>query len=98
MAKHRFDLIVASLCLALLGYFTWHALEGPRSFDHRDQLVARANVLEADLARIKGAQAKFEARVQLMRPESIDPDMLDELARRGLQYVGSDDLIIVEKP
>jgi cell division protein FtsB len=98
MAKHRFDILVSVICLVMLGYFGWHAFEGPRSFGHRDGLFARADHLEGDLAKLKTAQDLLESRVQLMRPESIDPDMLDELARRTLQYVGPDDLIIADQP
>ena len=65
---------------------------------YRDMLLARAGHLEGELAKLKSAQAALESRVQLMRPESIDPDMLDELARRTLEYVGPDDLIIPGKP
>ena len=98
MLKYRFDILVAAGCIGLLGYFSWHAFEGPRSFGHRDMLLAKAGHLEGELAKLKSAQAALESRVQLMRPESIDPDMLDELARRTLEYVGPDDLIIPGKP
>ena len=98
MAKHRFDILVSAICLVMLVYFGWHVFEGPRSFGHRDALFARAGHLEGELAKLKAAQGLLESRVQLMRPESIDPDMLDELARRTLQYVGPDDLIITDKP
>jgi cell division protein FtsB len=96
MAKYRFDLIVSAVCFVLLGYFSWHAIEGPRSFAHRDRLIAKAEGLEERLIKLKEAQGAMEARVQLMRPESVDPDMLDELARRTLQYVAPADFIVTE--
>ena len=98
MVKHRFDLLVSAICLVMLAYFSWHAYKGPRSFGHRDALMARAVQLDTDLVKLKSAQAVLESRVQLMRPESIDPDMLDELARRSLEYVGPDELIVLGRP
>jgi hypothetical protein len=74
MLRHKFDLVVMMVCLALLGYFGWHGYYGPRSFTHRDDIAAKAG--------------------QLMRPESIDPDLLDELAREELEYAKPGDLIL----
>ena len=94
MLRHKFDLVVMMVCMALLGYFGWHGYYGPRSFAHRDEAHARVAQLEEKLAAIRQESGKLEARVQLMRPESIDPDMLDELARRELEYAKPGDLIL----
>jgi cell division protein FtsB len=97
MAKYRFDLVVMAACLALLGYFAWHGFKGPRNFDHRDQLIAKAERLDATLQAIRAKRLALDKRVALMRPESIDPDMLDELARAVLNYAKPTDLIVSVK-
>jgi cell division protein FtsB len=94
VAKYRFDLVVMAACLALLGYFAWHGFEGPRDFDHRDQLLAKAERLDGALQAIRAERLALDHRVALMRPESIDPDMLDELARAVLNYAKPSDLIV----
>jgi cell division protein FtsB len=94
MAKYRFDLVVMAACLALLGYFAWHGFEGPRNFEHRNELLAKAERLDVALAAIRAESKALDARVALMRPESIDPDMLDELARDVLNYAKPTDLIV----
>ncbi len=33
MRVHKFDIAVTCACLTLLGYFAWHAFEGPRGFE-----------------------------------------------------------------
>ena len=78
----RFDLIVTCVCCALLGYFAWHALKGPRGFPYRDGLVAEAALLKD----------KYET-TKAERPESIDPDLLDELARGQLELAKPTDVV-----
>lgn len=94
MVKRKFDLIVMTVCLSLLGYFGWHGYYGPRSFDHRDALEAKSQNLETKLANIRDERQTLERKVSLMRPQSIDPDMLDELARSTLDYGKPNDLIV----
>ena len=94
MVKRKFDLIVMTVCLSLLGYIGWHGYYGPRSFDHRDALAAKADELSAKYAKVHGDREALERRVSLMRSKSIDPDMLDELARSTLDYGKPGDLIV----
>ena len=95
MLRRKFDLIVMTVCLALLGYFAWHAFDGPRGFDHQKSLEASAKALKAELDALSSDREKLEKRVSLMRPESIDPDMLDELARANLDFGKPGDLVIL---
>lgn len=94
MGRYRFDLVVMALCSALLFYVGWHGFYGPRSFTHREALETRAAELDAKLAQISRERAALEKRVGLLRPESVDPDMLDELARQTLDYVRPADLLV----
>lgn len=94
MVKRQFDLIVMIVCMSLLGYFGWHGYYGPRSFDHRDALAAKAQALDAKVAGIREERQALERKVSLMRPESIDPDMLDELARSTLDFGKPGELIV----
>ncbi len=94
MIRGKFDLIVTAACLTLLGYFGWHAFYGPRGFGHRDALVLHQKELQRELDALLTGRKKLEKRVSLMRPDSIDPDLLDELARANLDYGRPTDLVI----
>lgn len=90
----RFDLLVSLGCIALLGYFGWHAWYGQRGYSYAAELQTELAKLQADLSLEQTRKAELEAKVMLMRPESVDADLLDELARRELDWVGRDDLLV----
>ncbi len=90
----RFDWLVTLGCLVLLGYFAWHAFEGPRGYEHLANLAANVEKLEGELTVAMVAKAGLEGKVSLMRPESVDPDMLEELARSQLELARPNELIV----
>lgn len=94
----KFDSAVTCACLGLLGFFAWHAWEGPRGFKFHDGLESRSAQLAADLAAIQKQRTGFERRVSLLRPESVDPDMLDEMARIDLDVAAPNELIVLDSP
>ena len=93
----RFDLIVTCVCCALLGYFAWHAWKGPRGYPYKDGLEAKVALLDAKFQRLKSDRVAFEHKVELLRPESIDPDLLDEMARGQLELAKPTDVVAFTK-
>lgn len=89
----RFDIVVTCVCCALLGYFGWHAYKGPRGFPHRDNLVMKVASLKNKYEDMQARREKLESKVSLLRPESIDPDLLDELARGNLELAKPTDVV-----
>ena len=87
--------ILAPLIFAtLFGYFGYHLVNGDRgllAMAHlqREVLVANQNLAEAEAAR-----KIWERRVEALRNQSLDPDMLDERARALLNYARKDDIIV----
>ena len=98
MRISKFDSVVTCACLGLLGFFAWHAQEGPRGFAFREKLASQSRQLSDELAAIQKQRSNFETRVALLRPESVDPDMLDEMARSTLDVAGPNDLIVLDSP
>ncbi|MGB8315693.1 MAG: septum formation initiator family protein [Aestuariivirga sp.] len=98
MRISKFDSVVTCGCLGLLSFFAWHAMEGPRGFKFREKLAAHSEELTGELAAIGKQRADTEHRVALLRPESVDPDMLDEMARSTLDVAGPNELIILDSP
>ena len=98
MRISKFDSVVTCACLALLGFFAWHAWEGPRGFRFNEKLKSQSAQLTEDLVAIQKRRTTFEQRVALLRPESVDPDMLDEMARQSLDVARPNELIVLDSP
>jgi cell division protein FtsB len=90
----RADLLVSAFLLGMLGYFAWHGFWSPRGFQELHALQAVASKQELELTSMQDKRKKFEQRVSLLRQESLDPDMLDEMARVQLGLLGPNDLLV----
>jgi cell division protein FtsB len=94
LRRHGFDLIVTSVCLSLLGFFGWHAVNGKRSFANQEIIIAEVSQLEEKRDRIRARREALESRVSLLRPENLDPDMLEEMSRRMLGFTRANEIVV----
>lgn len=88
-------LLIPAACLLLLAYFGYHAVEGDYGHNALQKLKARQTDLAGELARLKEERQALDRRVALMRPESLDPDMIEERARRTLNVARANDIVIL---
>ena len=88
----RFLLPLGSI--AVLAYFGYHSFNGDYGIWSRDRMQREAIGLEAELAELRQQRAATELHVALLRPGSLDPDMIDERARRNLNVLHPDELVI----
>ena len=91
-------LLLPFLCLLILGYFTYHAVEGDYGLFALGKLQDRVASLEAELAALRADRNEKGKHVALMRPESVDRDMIDERARQALNMADAKDLVIFLAP
>ena len=98
MRRRGFDLIVCLGLVCLIGYLAWHAIHGERSVSQSERLATRIATLEAERDEVRKRRMALDDRVALIRPESIDPDVLEELARRKLGFVRPGDIVIHTDP
>ena len=96
---NRFRAVLNALALytiaaALIGYFGVNAYDGNYGLRAKQDLDQQIAQLSSELATLKVEHAGWERRVSLLRPESIDPDMLDERARVLLNYADPRDLTL----
>jgi cell division protein FtsB len=79
----------------IIGYFWAHAHSGERGLEAKRDLVEQAADLTHELEQVRAERAAWEYRVQLLRPNAVDPDLLEERARAQLNYVHPRDLTLV---
>ena len=91
-------LLLPLSCLLILGYFAYHAVEGDYGLFAFGKLNERVAALEAELRSTREAREAMEQHVALMRPESLDRDMIDERAREALNMADAKDIVIFLAP
>jgi cell division protein FtsB len=79
----------------LIGYFGVNAYSGNHGLKAKEDLDQQIATLSADLDSLKRERTQWERRVALLRPDRLDPDMLDQQARALLDYVAPNDLILM---
>ena len=79
----------------IIGYFWAHAYSGEHGLRAKQDLVAQAADLMRELDSLKAERAAWEHRVELLRPNAVDPDLLEERARARLDYVHPRDLTLM---
>ena len=84
---------VAGTCL--VGYFLYHTVEGGHGWVAQMRLQNEVDAAQDKLNKLKAETMALEHRVHLMRPESLDPDLLDEESRKTLNYSKPGEIIIL---
>lgn len=83
------------LGVCLLLYFVYHAVQGERGLMAWARVSKDLESTQAALLASRAEQHRLEAQVRLLRPDSLDRDMLDEQARRMLNVVGPGEKVVV---
>ncbi len=92
------DVIGPVLGFCVVGYFVYHSIEGDRGLTAYLRLTERLSEARAQLEEVQSERQALERRVKLLRADNLDPDMLDERARRVLNYSRPDEIIIPDAP
>lgn len=94
---HRCKNMIGPLIgVVMVFYFTYHALNGERGLMTWWSLTQEIKQAENILMETETRKEQLERRVRLLRPESLDPDMLEEQARRVLNMGRNGDLVILD--
>jgi cell division protein FtsB len=81
--------------LALTGYFAYHLVEGDRGLRAWLRISQELRMAKEKLTDIAAERAALEHRVSHMRPDHVDPDLLDSQVRATLDLAGPDEIVIV---
>ena len=92
--KLRARLIIGPILgISLVVYFAYHLVQGDRGLIAWLRLTQQINESRATLAAVEAERQPLAHRVSLMR-DKLDPDLLDETARAGLNLLGDNEVVI----
>ncbi len=80
----------------LLAYFSYHMVQGDQGVLALLQLQAKVRQAEAIQTEIHERRQELERRVALLRPDNLDPDMVEERARVMLNFARPDEVVILD--
>jgi len=83
------------LFACVFGYFAYHAVQGDRGIKAWLQLTQELKRTQGLHGVLEGERAGLENRVQMLRSEHMDPDLLDERARLLLGLGEPGDLVVI---
>jgi cell division protein FtsB len=91
----RGRLIVPLFSALFFTYFGFHAYHGDNGLYSTIKLQQQTQLLQAQLDAITATRLELEQQVKLMQDGTIEKDMLDEQARRGLNVSRPDEVMIM---
>jgi cell division protein FtsB len=95
--RKRVGLILGPVIgIALTGYFAYNLVEGDRGLKAWFRLNQEIRTAATDLEATRAQRAALDLKVSNLRPEHIDPDLLDERIRATLNLVSPDDIVIMQ--
>ncbi|MDH5489649.1 MAG: septum formation initiator family protein [Rhodospirillaceae bacterium] len=95
--KRRAGQIIGPVAgITMVVYFAYHSIQGERGFIVMGKLERQVVELDTELSALREKRTKIENRVSLLKPDNLDPDMLEERARIVLGYTQDNEIILLE--
>jgi cell division protein FtsB len=98
MRRRAKVLVIPVLGLALTSYFAYHLVEGDRGLRAWVRVTQEFRLAKETLSAVAADRAALDHKVAHMRPDQVDPDLLDAQVRRTLDVVSPDEIVIIEPP
>ena len=77
-------LVFPAIAVAVTAYFGYNFLYGPRGYVAYGNTEVKLAVHREQLQTAEDARHRLEHRIALLKPGSVDPDLVEELARTQL--------------
>ncbi|GLS18783.1 hypothetical protein GCM10007874_18000 [Labrys miyagiensis] len=80
---------------AAIAYFSYQAFNGDHGIQAQHQFDKQRQDLTNELAQLRDEHQALERRVNLLKAQTIDPDMLEEKSRELLGLVDPNDIVVL---
>jgi cell division protein FtsB len=95
MRRHGRVLIAPVLGIVATGYFVYHTFEGDRGVGAWVRINHELRVAQGELDVVTKQREALDQRVRDMRPDHVDPDLLDEEVRKNLDMAQPNEIVII---
>ncbi|OJV46649.1 MAG: hypothetical protein BGO28_04400 [Alphaproteobacteria bacterium 43-37] len=79
-----------------MAYFVYNIIQGDRGLIAMLRLFKQINEAQEVLAKIEEQNKTLINRIELLRPNHLSQDMLDEQARLQLGYVDGEEVVVLQ--
>lgn len=101
---HRLRVLIRSLILPLClytaagvvgAYFVWHGVNGQRGLKAGEEYEQKLAALRLERDVLKLQRMQWESRIALVKGETVDADILEELSRKVLGRVHRNEVVVL---
>src|SRR5262245_365533 len=96
--KRTWQTLITVLGVCIVGYFLYRTVQGDHGWLAMLRLQQEVNTAQGNLSQLQKDRHEMEHKVQIMRPGSLDPDLLDEKSRELLDYSKPNEIVILTPP
>ena len=83
-----------ALALVVIGTFAGHAVAGPNGLFAWRGYSQQLEIRKTELAALQAERAELKHKSVLLDPRRADPDLADEMVRKDLGLVRSDEVVV----
>ena len=83
-----------ALALIVVGTFAGHAIAGPNGLFAWRGYAQQLEVRKIELAALQAERAELKHKSVLLDPRRADPDLADEMVRKDLGLVRTDEVVV----
>lgn len=96
VGRFRSYIVFSMVAMAIMGYFAYHSMVGERGFHSWKSTNHELSKARQELSMLEREKKQLERQTLRLRPESLDPDLLEEKAKAILNFVHPDEVIVFE--
>lgn len=97
--KSRFSFLLLPLLFAAIAtYFSWQSTRGAFGEEARRGLIAERSMREALFSELVARRTVLQAKVERLRTDALDADLLDERVRAQLNMAHANEIVIYHRP
>lgn len=88
--------LIPLIGFSLFVYFSYHIIQGERSYLRLRYLDSQMQIASTELSTLSEERSVIEKKVVMLRPETLDLDMLEERVRHVLGFVHDDERVLFD--